>query len=157
MSASYQYQSGFPLTWTTNIYYDPTRNPQDLHSKIGGTCAGGGKAGYDCPAWDTSGFYIAGGTGRTDSRIQLANNVRYFPSTLEHVRTANLNLLDVGLYKTFAIMRGMNFQIRVEAINALNYTVLWNPDQNPRNATFGIINQDRNNPRDVQLAGKLTF
>ncbi len=157
VSASYQYQSGFPLTWNTNVYYDPSRDPRDLHSNIGGTCSGGGKAGLDCPAWDTSGFYVPGGTGRTDARIQLANNVRYFPSTLPHVRTANLNLLDFGLYKTFGIARGMNLQVRIEAINALNYTVLWNPDQNPRNATFGIVNQDRNNPRDVQLGARLTF
>lgn len=157
VSAAYQYQSGFPLTWNTNVYYDPARDPRDLHSNIGGTCPGGGKAGLDCPGWDTSGFYVAGGTGRTDTRIQLANNVRYFPSTLPHVRTANLNLLDFGLYKTFAIARGTSLQIRIEAINALNYTVLWNPDQNPRNSTFGIVNQDRNNPRDIQLGARVTF
>ena len=157
VSATYQWQNGFPLTWNTNLYYDPTRDPRDLHSNIGGTCPGGGKAGLDCPAWDTSGFYVAGGTGRNDTRIQLANNVRYFPSTLPNIRTANLNLLDFGIYKTFGLMRGMALQVRVEAINALNYTVLWNPDQNPRNATFGIVNQDRNNPRDIQLGARLTF
>ncbi len=157
LSASYQWQNGYPLTWGTNIYYDPTRNPQDLRSNIGGTCPGGGKAGLDCPAWDTSGFYIPGGTGRTDARIQLGNNVRYFPSTLSHVRTANLNLLDMGLYKTFDMSRGVKLQIRIEAINALNYTVLWNPNQDPRNAQFGLVNQDRNNPRDIQLGARVTF
>jgi hypothetical protein len=157
VSAAYQWQSGFPLTWGTNIYYDPARDPKDLKSNIGGSCPGGGKAGLDCPAWDISGFYVPGGTGRTDTRIQLGNNVRYFPSTLPNVRTANLNLLDFGLYKTFGLSRGMNLQIRIEAINALNYTVLWNPDQNPRNATFGFVNQDRNNPRDIQLGARVTF
>src|SRR5262249_14211702 len=152
VSASYQYQSGFPLTWNTSIYYDPTRDPRDLHSNIGGHCAGGGKAGLDCPAWNTSGFYTSSGD------INLGNNIRYFPSTLPHVRTANLNLLDFGVYKTFGLMRGVNLQVRIEAINALNYTVLWNPDQNPRNGTtFGFITTDRNNPRDIQLAGRLTF
>jgi len=156
-SASYQYQSGFPLTWNTNVYYDPNRDPRDLHSNIGGKCPNGGKAGLDCPGWDTSGFYVPGGTGRTDTAIQLANNVRYFPSTLAHVRTANLNLLDFGLSKTFDLMRRTSLQIRIDAINALNYTVLWNPDQNPRNSTFGIVNQDRNNPRDIQLGARLIF
>jgi carboxypeptidase family protein len=157
VSATYQYQSGFPLTWNTNLYYDPARDPKDLHSNIGGSCPGGGKAGLDCPGWDTSGFYVAGGTGRTDTRIQLGNNMRYFPSTLPHVRTANLNLLDFGIYKNFPIARGSNLQIRIEAINALNYSVLWNPDQNPRNSTFGRVNQDRNNPRDIQLGARVTF
>ena len=45
----------------------------------------------------------------------------------------------------------------MEAINASHYTVLWNPDLNPRNATFGLITADRNNPRDVQLGLRLTF
>jgi hypothetical protein len=87
----------------------------------------------------------------------LNNNVRYFPSTLPHMRTDNLHLLDIGLYKNFAIGHGMKLQFRMEAINALNYTVLWNPDTNPRNSTFGLINQDRNNPRDIQLGLRFTF
>jgi len=157
VSATYQYQDGFPLVWNTNVYYDPARDPKDLRSNIGGHCPGGGRAGLDCPAWDISGFYVAGGTGRTDQRIQLANNVRYFPSTLPNVRTDNLHLMDIGIYKTFDVTRSVDLQVRVEVINALNYTVLWNPDQNPRNATFGLINQDRNNPRDVQLGARLTF
>ncbi len=157
VSATYQYQTGFPLTWNNNIYYDPNRDPRDLHAHIGGKCGGGGKAGLDCPAWDTSGFYIEGGSGRTDQRIQLGNNVRYFPSTLAHVRTDDLHLMDVGIYKTFALPAAMHLQVRVEVINALNYTVLWNPNLDPTNSNFGKVNQDRNNPRDIQIGGKLTF
>ncbi len=51
----------------------------------------------------------------------------------------------------------MRLQFRMEAINALNYTVLWNPDVNPRNSTFGFVTTDRNNPRDIQLGSRLTF
>ena len=156
LSASYQYQTGFPLTWNTNPYYDPERDPRDLRSNIGET-VNGQIAGLDTPAWDTSGFYIPGGTGRTDARLQMGNNVRTFPSTLPHVRTHDLNLLDVGLSKRFRLPRDMSLQIRMEAINALNYTVLWNPNVDPRNAAFGLINQDRNNPRDLQIGARLTF
>ena len=156
LSASYQYQSGFPLTWNTNTYYDPTRDPKELRANIGETIDGK-IAGLDMPAWDTSGFFIPGGTGRTDSRLQMGNNVRTFPSTLPHVRTHDLNLLDLGLSKRFRLPRDMALQIRVEAINALNYTVLWNPNLDPRNANFGIVNQDRSNPRDFQVGARLTF
>jgi carboxypeptidase family protein len=156
VSGSYQYQSGFPLTWNTSLYYDPNRDPKDLKSNIGGKCPNGGKAGLDCPAWDTSGFYLPNGN-RNDQAIQLANNVRYFPSTLPGVRASNLNLLDFGLSKTFAMSRGMGLQVRFDAINALNYTVLWAPDQNPRNSTFGFITTDRNNPRDIQIGARFTF
>jgi hypothetical protein len=156
LSGSYQYQTGFPLVWNSNIFYDPDRDPRDLRSNIGEKTPQG-IAGLDMPAWDTSGFFIAGGTGRTDPRIQLGNNVRYFPSTLPHVRTHDLHLLDLGLYKTFSLPRDMSLQVRIESINALNYTVLWNPNLDPRNANFGLVNQDRNNPRDIQLGARLTF
>jgi hypothetical protein len=159
LSGSYQYQTGFPYIWTTNIYYDPTRDPKDLKSDIGGhSCASGGVSGLDCPAWDTSGFYLPGGTGPTDARIVLGTNYyRTFPSTLPDVRTHDLHLLDLGLYKTFDLPRGMTLQVRAEAINALNYTVLWNANLDPRATGFGLTNQDRNNPRDIQLAVRLTF
>jgi hypothetical protein len=156
LSASYQYQTGFPLTFTTSLYYDPDRDPRELRSNIGED-VGCGVAGLDCPAWDTAGFLIPGGTGRTDPRLQLGNNVRYFPSTLPNLRTHALNLLDLGLYKTFSLPRDMKLQIRIETINALDYTVLWNPNLDPRNANFGLVNQDRNNPRDVQLGARLSF
>ena len=157
LSTTYQYQSGFPLLWNNNIYYDPNRDPRDLKSNIGGDCPGGGTAGLDCPAWDISGFYIPGGTGRTDQRIVMGNTLRRFPTTLPNVRTDDLHLMDVGVYKTFDVTRGIDLQVRIEVINALNYTVLWNPNVDPTNANFGLVNQDRNNPRDIQLGAKLTF
>jgi hypothetical protein len=167
VSGTYQYQDGFPLSWNS-VYYDSAcGDPKSLVSHIGEKVAGG-VAGLDVPAWDVSCFYFhdssvqTGGVDdpakqRADQRIQLGNNVRYFPSTLPSVRTDNLHLLDLGLYKNFALSHGMQAQFRIEAINALNYTVLWNPDTNPRNATFGFINQDRNNPRDIQLGVRFTF
>jgi len=169
LSGTYQYQDGFPLSWG-NLYYDSAcGDPKSLVSNIGQKMAGG-VAGLDAgvPAWDTSCFYFHDAAVQTngvddpvkqraDQRIQLNNNVRYFPSTLPDTRTDNLHLLDIGLYKNFTLGHGMKLQFRMEAINALNYTVLWNPDTNPRNATFGFINQDRNNPRDLQLGLRFTF
>ncbi|MFZ2491682.1 MAG: carboxypeptidase-like regulatory domain-containing protein [Thermoanaerobaculia bacterium] len=158
VSATAQYQSGFPLTWSNNVYYDPTRDPHDLKSNIGGDCAdGAGIAGLDCTAWDTSGFYIPGGTGRTDQRIVKGNTVRTFPSTLSNVRSDDLKLVDFGLYKNFDLPADMRLQIRAEVINFLDYTVLWNPNLDPTSSSFGKVNTERNNPRDIQLGAKLTF
>jgi hypothetical protein len=167
VSGTYQYQSGAPLVWNNSVYYDAACDPLALRSHIGENI-NGGIGGLDVPAWDTSCFYFhdppvqTGGVDnpalqRADTRIQMGNNVRYFPSTLPHVRTDNLHLLDLGLSKSFALGRGMRLQIRMEAINALNYTVLWNPNIDPRNANFGFVNQDRNNPRDIQLGLRFTF
>ena len=166
LSATYQYQSGAPLAWG-NAYYDASCDPLKLTSHIGDSLSGG-IGGLDVPAWDTSCFYFHDGPVQTngvdnpalqraDQRIQLGNNVRYFPSTLPHVRTDNLHLFDLGLSKNFRLPRGMRLQVRMEAINALNYTVLWNPNVDPRNANFGLVNQDRNNPRDIQLGLRFTF
>jgi hypothetical protein len=169
LSATYQYQTGFPYTFG-HVYYDPSRDPRDLKSNIGQktTC---GIAGLDtgCPGWDLSGFYFSDAPvqrngvvdpalQRADQRIALTGNqVRYFPSTLPDVRTHDLNLMDLGLYKNFTLPRDMRLQLRVEAINALNYTVLWNANLAPSNAAFGYVNTDRNNPRDFQIALRLSF
>jgi hypothetical protein len=167
VSGTYQYQSGFPLTWNS-VYYDPgCGDPASLVSNIGKT-VGGRILGLDVPAWNTSCFYFHDAAVQTngvddpvkqrnDQRIQLGNNVRTFPSTLADVRTHQLHLFDFGLSKNFSTGGRTRMQLRLEWINALNYTVLWNPDVNPRNATFGLINQDRNNPRDLQIGLRVTF
>ena len=165
-TTTYQYQSGAPLVWGSSLYYNEgCGDPKNLRSKIGSD-VDGGVAGLDVPAWDVSCFYYGGMPGqilvatsaqRSDQRIQLGNNVRYFPSTLPNVRTDNLHLLDLGVSKNFALPRGMRMQVRFEWINALNYTVLWNPNLTPTNANFGFITQDRNNPRDLQIGFRFTF
>jgi hypothetical protein len=166
-SGTYQYQSGFPLTWS-NTYWDPScGDPSSLVSSIGKT-VNGQIMGLDIPAWDTKCFYFHDAAVQTngvddpvkqraDQRIQLANNVRTFPSTLPDVRTHQLHLMDLGLSKNFQTGHGTTLQVRFEMINALNYTVLWAPDQNPRNSTFGLITTDRNNPRDLQIGFRFTF
>ena len=63
----------------------------------------------------------------------------------------------LGIFKSFALISDVRLQVRNEVINALNNTVLWNPNQDPTNASFGLVNQDRNNPRDIQIGGKITF
>lgn len=167
ISATYQYQNGAPLVFGTSTYFDASCDQGGLTSTIGKK-SGRSISGLDTPAWDVSCFYFhdaavqTGGVDdpvkqRADTRIQMGNNVRYFPSTLPHVRTDDVHLLDLGISKRFAMPRDMTFQVRIEVINALNYTVLWNPDTNPRNATFGFINQDRNNPRDIQIGARFTF
>jgi carboxypeptidase family protein len=167
LSTTYQYQSGAPLTWGS-VYYDSgCGDPKSLKSFIGEKVAGG-IGGLDVPGWNVSCFYFHDAAVQTngvddpalqrvDQRIQLGNNLRYFPSTLPNVRTDDLRLLDFGLSKNFQLPRGMRLQLRVEAINGLDYTVLWNPTVDPRNANFGFITTDRNNPRDIQIGLRFTF
>jgi hypothetical protein len=167
VSATYQYQNGAPLTFTNSLYFDASCDLNGLRSSIGERVTGG-IAGLDVPGWDVSCFYFHDAAVQTngvddpskqraDARIQMGNNVRYFPSTFAHVRTDDVHLMDIGVSKNFLLPRAMTFQIRIEIINALNYTVLWNPNLDPRQSNFGIVNQDRNNPRDIQIGARFTF
>ena len=125
VSGTYQYQSGFPLTFTNNIYWDAScGDPSSLVSNIGEKVSGG-VAGLDVPGWDTKCFYFHDAAVQTngvddpakqraDPRINPDNNVRYFPSTLPDVRSDNLHLLDIGLYKNFSLPREMKLQVRFE-------------------------------------------
>ena len=172
LSATYQYQSGAPLVWNNSLYYDSAcGDPTGLKSNIGAHMTEGGVSGIsglDFPAWDVSCFYFHDSLVQTngvddpvkqraDQRIQMGNTVRYFPSTLPHVRTDDLHLLDLGLSKNFSMTHGMKLQLRLEAINALNYTVLWTPNQTVNNSNFGIVSTDRNSPRDFQIGLRFTF
>ena len=167
VSGTYQYQNGAPLVFTNSLYFDASCDIGGLTSSIGKQ-TGGSIAGLDAPGWNVSCFYFHDAAVQTngvddpakqraDQRIQVGNNVRYFPSTLPNVRTDDVHLLDLGVSKRFTMPRDMTFQIRIEIINALNYTVLWNPNLDPRQPTFGIVNQDRNNPRDIQVGARFTF
>ena len=167
VSATYQYQNGAPLVFNNSLYIDPSCDVKSLRSNIGEKVAGG-IAGLDVPGWDVSCFYFHDAAVQTngvddpskqraDTRIQMGNNVRYSPSTFDHIRTDDVHLMDLGISKNFSLPRAMTFQLRIEIINALNYTVLWNPNLDPRQSNFGIINQDRNNPRDIQIGARLTF
>jgi hypothetical protein len=177
VSLSYQYQQGFPMSPTTNgiptgwgnIYFDPTCDWSQLRvGAVGSKDANGKIIGYQVPAWDTKCFYFHDAAVQTngvddpakqraDARINMGNGARYFPSILANMRMPNLHLLDFGISKNFDLSRGVVLQIRADAINAINYTVWWSPDLNPRNATFGEFTTTRNTPRDVQLGARLTF
>lgn len=167
LTASYQYQTGQPVVWYSsfssnvpiwnNLYFNPACDPNSIKTDFSNK--DGKIGGFDRPAWDTSCFYLPDAQGNTaDPRIALGEaNVRTFPSTIDSARYPDLHLLDFGIAKSFLLPYDMVLQLRFEAINALNYTVWWNPDANPRSATFGYFRDQRNNPRDWQIGAKISF
>lgn len=167
LTAAYQYQMGQPVLWYTsfssgipawnNYYFNPDCKPSDISTDF--SSKNGQIGGFDRPAWNTSCFYLPDAQGNiADSRIALGEaNLRTLPSTIDGARYPDLHLLDFGISKVFKLPYDMDLQIRLEAINALNYTVWWNPDTNPRSATFGYFRDQRNNPRDWQIGAKLSF
>jgi hypothetical protein len=160
LSLSYLWQAGAPISWN-NLYYDPTRNPNDLKTRYGKDKQGR-RYGIDIPAWDLSGFYFGDLARRADQladdriRINSSRYKRSFPQTIDGMRQPSYHNLDVGLAKTFKLGK-TQLQIRAEALNAENYAELSGLNTDPTNGSFGFFNSQRTLPRDIQLGARLTF
>jgi hypothetical protein len=175
-AAKYEWQTGQPLTWG-NVYYDPScGNPADNLKSSWGSAGNGQLYGVDVPILDTSCFYTVNGapivnasgqveTFNNTTLIPLSgnSNIRRFPTTIEDVRFMNHKLLDFGLTKNFQIGSRTRVQVRIEALNATNYTLfgVGNVSLAPTNASFGkLTNLDTSTvmkPRDIQLGLRVTF
>jgi len=161
----YEWQSGEPLL-LGNVYYngDITK----LKSMVGKKNEQGQTYGVDIPAWDVTGFYVGGiplaanvpGFGNNFQTNTGNNNVlRNIPFTIDGLRNQRYLKFDLGISKNFRIREGMKFQIRFEAINALNTPYFGaGIGLAPGTVTaFGKVTGQRNPPRDIQIGGKFTF
>jgi hypothetical protein len=154
-----QLQTGRPLDWSgRNIYFDG--DLKALKAKY--------TSNSDIPVFDISGFYFHDALvqpngvddpvkQRADTRIRLANNVRYFPSRIDGIRSPFLNLWDVSIVKQVAVGGRVRAQLNVEFLNAFNRVVFNDANTDPTNANFGKVTSQNNLPRDIQLAAKIVF
>jgi hypothetical protein len=174
LGTKYEWQMGQPMVFNNNTYYDPgCGDPKNIKSNWG-TNAQGQKLGVDVPMLDTSCFYTLNGQAfknaagqvvtNTATEISLGNaNIRTFPTTLPDFRFQNQQLLDAGLTKNFQLGSRVRLQVRIEALNATNFTLFnsGNLELRPTNASFGkISNIDSSTvikPRDIQLGARVTF
>ncbi len=93
-----------------------------------------------------------------NSADQLSNNIQILPSRFSFIRGPRSNLLNVGLQKnTRLYAERANFQLRVDAINALNHTNFSNPSTGVGSSTFGQVTGTNSTPRVLQLTGKIVF
>jgi len=92
-----------------------------------------------------------------DSRQQLASNIRTFPFRLSGLRAQNVSRWDFSIVKKFPIYERLTFQFRAEVYNALNHPTFGSPNTSPTSSAFGSITGTTNEPRQWQLAGRLTF
>lgn len=162
LNAIYQWQSGRPLDLGgSNVYFNG--DPSKLVATI--TSA---NADPSRKVFDISGFYFHDTTVQTngaddfakqraDTRIQLANNIRYFPSRFSSFRGQNLNLWDISVLKKINIYERLQMELRGEFLNAFNHVQFSDPQLSPTNAAFGRITGQANLPRNVQIGLKLIF
>jgi hypothetical protein len=154
-------QSGTPIDFANrNIFFNGDLSSLKAHYSNN----------VDVPVFDISGFYFHDAAVQTngvddpvkqrgDQRIRLANNIRYFPSRIDGLRTPFLNLWDVSIVKQVPISGRVRAQFNVEILNATNQVVfsLATIATDPTNASFGKVNAQSNLPREVQLAAKVVF
>jgi hypothetical protein len=154
-----QFQSGRPLDFASrNIYFNG-----DLNAL---------KATYtnnsDVPVFDVSGFYFHDAAVQTngvddpvkqraDNRIRLGNNLRYFPSRVDGIRSPFLKLWDISLVKQVPIGGRVRAQFNIEFLNAFDTVVFNDANTDPLNADFGKVTSQNNLPRDIQLAAKIVW
>ena len=154
-----QMQSGQPIDLNArNVYFNG--DPGSLKTNYSGDT--------NSPVFDISGFYFHDAAVQTngaddpvkqraDTRIRLANNVRYFPSKTDGLRSPALNLWDISVIKQVRMNDRVRAQFHIELLNAFNRAVYANPNTDPTNADFGKVTSQTNLPRDIQLAMKLVF
>ncbi len=158
LSAVYEWQSGEPLV-LQNVYYGG--DIKQLENKLGQYDAQGRRYGIDIPAFDTSGFLLSTGSALSlgnNYTVSSQNTLRSLPYTLNNFRNQPFQKFDAGLTKNFRFNERMNLQVRVEAINALNFVYLGNGLQlSSTSSSFGYVSGQRNLPRDIQLGARFTF
>jgi len=65
---------------------------------------------------------------------------------------------DLSLAKQFQLREEMNFEVRLEAQNALNHPVFQGPNTSVDDQQFGLVTSTSGNgPRQLQLAFKFNF
>ena len=174
-NAVYEKQSGEPLL-LPNVFYNTTNASLDqLTNRLGQRDEQGRRYGIDIPAFDIANFrvldtrptingvanaafntLVVPGFGNNYT-IGSQNTLRYIPLTLDNFRNQPFQKFDASLTKNFTIREGMRLQIRIEAINALNWVYFSGLQLASNNANFGFANTQRNLPRDIQLGGRFTF
>lgn len=157
IAAIFQVQSGRPIGWGSQ-YYDG--DPSQLRATINGSSLDS--------TFDKSGFYFHDdtvkkngvddpGKQRSDERIKLSNNIRYFPSRLPNFRGQGLDLWDISLIKNGVLTERVKLQLRGEFLNAFNHPQFSDPKLDPTSSDFAKVTSQNNLPRNVQIGLKLTF
>jgi len=133
-------QSGAPLGFGNSIFTGDIQNialPKDQRSvdRWFNTDAG----------WDKN------------SKNQLANNLRTAPLRFSGVRGDGQSTWNFSLAKNFAIYERFKAQFRAETYNTMNHPSFADPNTSVTNSSFGVITTANSEPRNWQLALKLSF
>jgi hypothetical protein len=141
LSGIYHLQSGRVIEWNNRFYYGDSYEDIALP-----------RSQRTPSRWfNTDGFE------RSSARQPASFHRRVFPQRLDFLRGDYMNQLDLSIQREFGMVRQTKFQVRVDAINALN-NVQWDwPNTDPTSSNFGVVTQQWNTPRWLQVQGRFTF
>jgi hypothetical protein len=141
LAGIYHLQSGRLIDWGNLFYYGD--NYKDIQLP---------RSQRDRARWfNTANFE------RTSTRQPNSFHRRVFPSRLDFLRGDYMNQLDLSLVRSIGLAKNTKLQLRVDAINALN-NVQWDrPNTSPTSSNFGVVTQQWNTPRWIQVQGRLAF
>jgi hypothetical protein len=89
------------------------------------------------------------------SAQQLQWNLMALSPRFSGVRTAPIDVWDISAVKNFALAEKWKFQLRAEALNALNHSNLAAPNTAPTNSLFGRVSATTGFPRYIHFGLKL--
>jgi hypothetical protein len=141
VSGIYHLQSGRVIDWGNPFYYGSSYEAIALP-----------RGERDRARWfNTADFE------RASARQPASFHRRVFPQRLDFLRTDYMNQLDLSLQREFRLPNRTRFQVRADAVNALN-NVQWDgPNTDPTSSNFGVVTTQYNTPRWIQVQGRFTF
>jgi hypothetical protein len=147
VSGIYHLQSGRLIDWA-----DPNANRNPIYYGANYESIVLDRSERDRARWfNTADFE------RASARQPASFHRRIFPANLPFLRGDYMNQLDLSLQREFRLSNQTRFQVRVDAINALN-NVQWDqPNTDPTSSNFGVVTAQYNTPRWIQIQTRLTF
>ena len=102
---------------------------------------------------------IFGATCTANCAWALENGARFGSGGRNNLRAPGFFETDMTIYRTFSISERVKFQLRAEALNALNHANFNLPDANVNSTTFGYITSTYgpNQQRQWRFGARLSF
>ncbi|MDQ6704580.1 MAG: hypothetical protein M3Z85_01315, partial [Acidobacteriota bacterium] len=139
VAAAYEWQPGPLLDWG-NIFYN-------------GNISGISSGTRTLDRWfNTDDFE------KDPKKQPAAFQARIFPQRIDGLRADGLNRLDANIQRTFKIKESVSFQLRLDALNALNHSQFDIPNLDPTSTNFGkITNNTSSTMRFLLIQARVRF
>lgn len=144
------FQLGYPLGMSvtpnnlSTYAFQGTERPNvvaNCEKKLGGAIQSRVSKYFNTSCFTTPSNFVYGNESRTDNKL----------------RTPGAANWDMSLFKNFDIHENTTVAFRVEAFNMFNRVQFASPNSQLGNPQFGQITAQYNNPRILQVSGRVTF